>query len=264
MKHHLACLSVGCLFLFTVSVQAATNSQQHNKQARLLPEFIAHYAITKYDIKLAEAIYRLRYTANGYRISQQTRLYGIAALFRNDTVDASSLVDKHNGRLWLKTFTYRQTGREKNRNEDIRLNHTNNRTTITGISRSKPVNIHTQGPVWDILSFQIPLMIQARETINQYPYMAVINGELDKYTFNLRNKKQYYFAGKSWQLLEMVRSNKNKTRVLHVWLAPALHNLPVIVENYRDGKLNSRMQLESVQFDNQPVINAKTDDDSDE
>lgn len=241
------------------SISVLANTDTHHQ----LPEFKAKYAITKYDIKLAEAVYVLKYTHSGYEMTQHTSLYGMAALFRDDTVSAKSIVDKAGEQLLLKSFSYRQTGKEKDRDEGLLIKYRkqNNVTTtlITGVSRKKPVSISTQGAVWDILSFQIPLMIEATDTKTRYPYMAVINGELGEYTFILKNKKQYDFAGKTLQLLQMVRSNKEKTRELHIWLAPTLHNLPVIVENYRDGNLHSRMQLESVQFDHEKPIVDDTD-----
>ncbi len=241
------------LFFFLPATNGYSATLQHS-----LPEFTAKYAITKYGIKLAEAVYALAYTRNGYKMTQHTRLYGVAALFMNDRVDASSLVENMSGKLLLTEFFYRQTGREKNRDEDIHLSYRKSNNTeishITGISRGRPVDIKTQGPVWDILSFQIPLMIQADSKKKNYPYTAVINGKLDKYTFRLQNTKTVRFAGTNYQLLEVVRSNKERTRVLHIWLAPKLHNLPVIVENYHDGNLHSRMSLESVQFNHAPQL----------
>ena len=60
----------------------------------------------------------------------------------------------------------------------------------------------------------------------------------------------------------MVRIDPHKNRQLHIWLIPELHNIPVIIENYRDGKEHSRMQLESVQFNNEsPLKDYIMDDD---
>ncbi len=233
-----------------------------------LPEFSAEYAITKYDIKLASATYTLRHTDTGYAMAQQTRLYGMAALFRDDTVDALSIVDTNGEQLRLKSFTYTQTGKEKNRNEKLTFSYplTNGKhmTRIQGVVRSNPVNIKTHDTVWDILSFQIPLMIEASESRKNYPYMAVIAGELDEYTFVLSGSMDYQFAGNHYHLLKMVRTDTKKNRALHIWLAPALHNLPVIVENYRGDKLHSRMHLERVQFDHALPLENREDIDSDE
>ena len=53
----------------------------------------------------------------------------------------------------------------------------------------------------------------------------------------------------------MVRTDPKRDRQLHIWLLPELHNIPVIVENYRDGKEHSRMQLESVKFNfDKPLV----------
>jgi hypothetical protein len=60
----------------------------------------------------------------------------------------------------------------------------------------------------------------------------------------------------------MVRTDPKRNRQLHIWLIPELNNIPVIVENIRDGKQHSRMQLESVRFDMEnPLIDDLEKDD---
>jgi len=252
------------LFLFFVVFLAIFLASIENSFADhkrfALPEFTADYAITKFGIKLADANYRLRHTEHGYHISQHTKLHGVAALFRKDKVDANSTIEIIDGQLRLQSFNYVQTGKEKNRNENLTFSYKKSKeetsTKITGISRSEPVSIQTNETVWDILSFQIPLMIEANANKKHYPYTAVISGELDEYLFNLNATKTHEFAGKKYTLLELVRTNTANNRALHIWLAPKLHNLPVIVENFRDGKLDSRMQLERVQFDKNKSLQA--------
>jgi hypothetical protein len=56
----------------------------------------------------------------------------------------------------------------------------------------------------------------------------------------------------------VVRSDPLKDRKLHIWLIPELNNIPFIVENYRDGKLHSSMQLESVKFDDSAPLKEET------
>lgn len=240
-----------------------------------LPDFDARYAITKYGIKLAEAQYRLQATAEGYRMEQHTRLYGMAALFRHDTVDASSRIERRDGQLLLREFVYRQTGDEENHDEHLQFDYQEADgaeknappqgkrwlTRIHGTSHGKPVAIETRGEVWDVLSFQLPLMLRASRQTQDIPLMAVLNGELDQYHFRRIGETDYVFAGKTRRLLKLTRRNHDGTRELQIWLAPSLHNLPVVVENYRDGELHSRMHLESVRFDQQPELKAQEDDD---
>ena len=253
-------------------------------EAPSLPDFDARYAITKYGIKLAEARYRLQATAEGYRMEQHTRLYGMAALFRHDTVDASSRIERRDGQLLLRAFNYRQTGEEKNRDESLQFDYEKAGgnaqtkqaegaaspqasqwlTRIHGVSHGKPVAIETRGPVWDVLSFQLPLMLRANRQTREIPLMAVLNGELDQYHFRRIGETDYVFAGKTRKLLKLTRRNHDGSRELQIWLAPSLHNLPVVVENYRDGELHSRMHLEAVRFDHQPELKARDEEDDDE
>jgi len=226
-----------------------------------LAEFSAQYAVQKSGIKLAEAIYQLSYTDTGYKFSHNSKLHGIAAMLGDDSVSAVSYIDKVDDTLLLKKHSYIQTGREKNTDEDfsIQWNTTSKAVTgkITGMVRSRKINLETDTAVWEPLSFQIPLMIAANENVKDYPYNAILNGEIDTYNFVLTSKKSITFANKEYQVLQMVRTDPHKNRQLHIWLAPELNNMPIIIENYRDGRQHSRMQLESVQFNNENPIELK-------
>ncbi len=233
-----------------------------------LPEFNAQYAVQKYGIKLAEAHYQLAYTEKGYKFTQNTNLSGIANMFASDSVSVVSHVDETGDNLLLTKHHYRQTGREKNRDEDINILWNTDKKMlsgkITGVVRSKEIELETNTEIWDVLSFQIPLMIDANENIKDYPYWAILKGEIDSYNFVLTSSKKIIFADKEYKIIQLVRTDPDKNRQLHIWLIPALHNVPVIVENYRDGKIHSRMQLESVSFNNEaPLTDQQTDDNND-
>ncbi|MDT8281825.1 MAG: DUF3108 domain-containing protein [Gammaproteobacteria bacterium] len=219
-----------------------------------LPEFSARYAMQKSAIKLAEAHYQLSYTDTGYKFNQNTKLSGIASTFSADTITATSYVDEDGDNLLLRKHSHIQTGHEKNRDEnfDILWRTPKNTLsgTITGVFRGKKVKLTIDSEIWDILSFQIPLMIEAGENVKEYPYKAILNGEIDSYNFVLTSIKKITFSNKEYTALQMVRTDPKRNRQLHIWLLPELHNIPVIIENYREGKEHSRMQLESVSFNN--------------
>jgi len=258
--------NINCLKLVVIFI---TTLFSYNLFAgQKLPEFNAQYAVQKYGIKLAEAHYRLAYTDKGYKFTQDTNLFGLASMLGSDTVSIISYIDKTGDNLLLSKHTYTQTGREKNRDEDINILWNTYKNTlkgkITGVVRSKEIELRTDIEIWDILSFQIPLMLEADENIKEYPYMAILKGEIDNYTFILTSSKKISFAGKEYKIIQLVRTDPKKNRQLHIWLIPALNNIPVIVENYRDGKIHSRMQLESVSFNNgTPLTNQQTDGNDD-
>lgn len=223
-----------------------------------LPEFSAQYAVQKYGVKLAEATYQLSHTATGYKFTHNSKLHGFAGMLGGDTVSAVSYIDEIDGNLLLKKHSYIQTGREKNKDEDFSIQWVTSSIPvhgkISGVVRSKNINLETDTAVWEPLSFQIPLMIEANENVKEYPYNAILKGEIDAYNFVLTSSKTVTFANKQYQLLQMVQTDTDKNRQLHIWLAPELNNMPMIIVNYRDGKEHSRMQLESVQFNNDKPI----------
>lgn len=233
-----------------------------------LPEFDAYYDIQKFGVSLAQAHYQLSYTDSGYLFRQNSKLVGLASLFGDDTIAAESIVDIDDGILLLKKHRYIQTGREKNRDEDFSINWSRTPSGlnghIQGIVRSKPVDLDTTGPIWEALSFQLPLMTEANTTQKDYPYKALLKGEIDTYNFHLSSRSTFSFAGTDYDVLVLVRVDPEKDRQLHLWLAPQLNNVPVVVENYRDGKLDSRMRLSSITFNKDRTLSETEPDDEDD
>jgi hypothetical protein len=166
----------GFMQLLLIVVIALFN---HNVYAaHALPEFSAQYAIQKFDMKLAESYYQLSYTDKGYKFTHETKLYGMANLFASDAVKAVSYIDEVGDNLLLTKHSYIQTGREKNKNEDFSILWNTYKNSlkgkVTGIVRSKEIDLRTNTEVWEYLSFQIPLMIEANKNIKEYPYTALL------------------------------------------------------------------------------------------
>jgi len=223
-----------------------------------LPEFHAKYAVQKLGVKLAEATYHLSHTDTGYKFTHNSQLHGVARMLGKDSVSAVSYVDEVDGTLLLKKYHYVQQGREKNKDEKFSIQwNTSSKPVkgiITGVVRSKLISLETDKAVWEPLSFQIPLMLEADKDIKEYLYNAILKGEINTYNFVLTSSKSVTFANKQYQILQMVHTDTHRNHQLHIWLAPELNNIPVIIVNYRDGKEHSRMQLESVQFNNEKTI----------
>lgn len=246
------------LFICATLLSSQDLFAQKTGSDRALPEFEAQYAIELFGLKAAEAHYNLSYTDTGYKFTQSTRLYGIASVFRNDTVDAVSYIDRIGDQLLLQKHQYIQTGEEKNKNREFSIEWDRSvkpvKGTISGIVRGEQIDLQSEGPVWEALSFQIPLMIEVNENVKDYPYHAILKGEINTYHFVLTSSREIAFATKKYQALQMVRKDPNRNRQLHIWLLPELHNIPVIIENYRDGKIHSRMQLETVKLNNEKTL----------
>lgn len=242
----------------------------HLFAAQALPEFKSRYAIQKYGMDLAEAHYQLSYTESGYKFTQNTKLIGFASIFADDTVSAVSYIDEVGDELLLQKYNYTQTGRKNNKDENLSIQWDTSSTPvkgkITGTVRSKKIKLETDTAIWEALSFQIPLMIEANKNKKEYQYKAIFKGKIDAYNFVLTSSKIISFADKKYQALQMVSTDphKDKNREIHIWLAPKLHNMPVIIEHYRDGKEHSRMQLESVQFNNGQILSDQIMDDDDD
>lgn len=254
--------------LLALFILFASLSAHNVLAAHALPEFTAQYAIEKFNTKVGEAYYQLSHTGKGYKFTQNTKLVGFARMLAKGTVSVVSYVDRVGDNLLLKKYSYIQTGDKKNRNEDFNIlwnTHKNMLSgKITGVARNKKIELRTNAEIWDALSFQIPLMIEANERIKEYPYRALLKGEINDYNFVVASINKINFAEKEYKTIHLVRTDPNKDRQLHIWLMPALNNIPVIIKNYRDGKEHSRMQLERLSINNKTYTNQQINSDNDD
>lgn len=265
-------LTIGCLFfsqnVFSQTVACQNPPDNKHHVCHTLPEFQAKYAIEYFGLKAAEAHYNLSYTDTGYKFSQKTELTGFANMFADDSITAVSIVDVIDNKLLLKKHRYTQTGKKKNRNEDIDIHWDTTEAQIkgkiTGVVRNKKIELETDTAIWEALSFQLPLMLDANKDIKKYPYTAILKGKIDTYNFVLKPGEKIKFANKKYDALHVVRKDPRKNRQLHIWLLPELHNIPIMIENHRKGKLHSRIELESVQFNNKKIQLSNQIEDDDE
>ena len=221
---------------------------------RELPrEFSANYSLQMHGTTLARAIYTLEHTDNGLAMTQSTRPIGLLALIRDEKIDVRSDMVVENGRLLLVSYDYRHTGDNKDRDVRFKIDWQNHEHdlvgTATGVYEGRNVNLKIDQPVWDPLSIQVPIMIDAAKQLTPYQYSLFMKGEFRHYLFENDGTETLKFNGRRFNALKIAGRETNRDRAMYVWMVPDLHNIPVKIEQWKDGKLKSTVILESVTFD---------------
>jgi len=223
--------------------------------AKELPhEFSANYALEMYGTVLARATYTLKHTENGLSMTQSTRPAGLVALLRDDKVDVRSDMVVKNGRLLLVNYNYTHSGDEKDRDVRFKINwQTSPRQELTGraigIHEGRGVDIEIDQPVWDPLSIQVPIMIDAASNMPPHEHSMFLKGEFKHYLFENHGDEAISFNGNEHVALKIVGRETKRDRAMYAWLVPELHYIPVKIEQWKNGKLKSTVLLESVSFE---------------
>lgn len=223
--------------------------------AKELPhEFSARYALEMYGTVLARATYTLKHTENGLSMTQSTRPAGLVALLRDDKVDVRSDMVVKNGQLLLVNYDYTHSGDEKDRNVRFKITwQTSPKQELggraVGIHEGREVDIDIDQPVWDPLSIQIPIMIDAGKGLPPHEHSMFLKGEFKNYLFENHGKEEINFNGKIYVALKMVGRETKRDRAMYAWIVPELHYIPIKIEQWKNGGLKSTVLLESVTFE---------------
>lgn len=223
--------------------------------AKELPhEFSANYALEMFGTVMARATYTLQHTEDGLTMTQSTRPAGLVALLRNDKIDVRSDMVVNNGRLLLVNYNYTHTGDKKDRNVRFKINwQTNHEQELvgkaTGVYEGRDVDIQVDNPVWDPLSIQVPIMLDAGKDMPPHEHGLFMKGEFKHYLFENHGKEKVGFNGTEFTALKIVGKETQRDRAMHVWMIPELHNIPLKIEQWKNGERKSTVVLESVSFE---------------
>lgn len=225
-------------------------------------EFTASYSLESYGLTVARATYVLEHQSKGLKFSQHSETVGFASLFKNETLDETSLLSLHDNQLLLDEYSYIQKNSDKNRDVSFKISWvTNNRNKLTGNVNGtiggEKFNLNIDKPVWDTLSFQIPVMTNTTEQPSNWKASMLVKGQLKNYEFITHGTETISISGNTIKTIKVERKTEDKDPVFF-WLAPAFHNIPVKIEKWKNNKAYITMQLESASFPEKKNLDFKS------
>lgn len=224
--------------------------------ARELPdEFTANYALEMFGTVMARAEYKLVHSNNGLYMTQSTRPAGLVALLRDDKIDVRSDMIISDGQILLVKYAYKHTGDDKDRDVSFQIDWRSDAEhglvgKVVGIHQGKQVNFDVDMPVWDPLSIQVPIMLDTKKHLPPHEHGLFMKGEFKHYLFENHGSEKIVSNGEEFDTVKVAGRETERDRAMYVWLVPALNNLPVKIEQWKEGKLKSTVRLESVSFVN--------------
>lgn len=233
----------------------------------LPPEFSASYTAETYGVTIARATYKLEHKNNNISFTQHSVPTGLAALFSGDELSETSYLSLHNNRLLLDEYRYIQKGK-KDRDIHLKIkweDSTNNELsgTVSGSAGKETIQLEINAPVWDTLSFQIPIMMDIITKTKPQEYTILVKGELKTYTFVTHGTEEIDINDTIIKTIKIERKGSNKNKPLFLWIAPSLHNLPVKIEKWKKGKPHITMLLDDASFPSDKNLQFKTEENFD-
>jgi len=241
-------------FLFTPAAVLAN---------KLPHKFVANYTLEMFGITLAKATHKLEQTENGLSMEVASYPVGLLAFLYDGHVDIHSDIAIDNGQLLLVNHDYTHSEDEEHTTVRYEIDWLNNQKkgpagNVKGIYKGEALNISSDEPVWDPLSIQALIIINADKESASYEHGLLMKGELKHYLFENLGKETIKINGTDMIALKTLVKEADRDRLIYVWMLPEYHNIPVKYEHWKDGDLKMTLRLESVTFENGGKTNTLT------
>jgi hypothetical protein len=229
-----------------------------------LPQkFEANYTLEMFGITLAEATHKLEQTEKGLSMAVSSYPVGLLAFLYDGHVDIRSDIENDNGQLLLVNHDYNHSEDEEDTTVRYQIDWANNKKkgpagNVTGLYKGEAIHINSDEPVWDPLSIQALIIINANEESASYKHGLLMKGELRHYVIENLGKETIEFNGTKMTALKTLVKEAERDRVIYVWMLPDYHNIPVKYEHWKNGDLTSTVLLQSVTFEDDGITNTLT------
>ena len=243
-------------FLFFLQIFLSTPV---SAQGNGLPEkFEANYKLQVFGITLAHATHTLERTKSCLSMKVSTYPVGWLAFLYDGKFDIRSDIKEDDGQLLLVNHDYMHVdGSEESEASMVRyninwLNDPEQKPAVNakGIYKGEEISLESDKPIWDPLSIQAIMIINADKKTASYEHGLIMKGELKNYLFENQGKETIKLNGTDYSALKTVVKEAEKNRVIYVWMLPEYHNIPVKYEHWKNGELKSTLWLENVTFEN--------------
>ncbi|EIJ43027.1 Protein of unknown function (DUF3108) [Beggiatoa alba B18LD] len=198
------------------------------------PNFTANYTVYAKGITVGEGTRRLSRLADGrYYFEAQSHTVGVAALFRDDTLEEKSIFELIDNQARPLEYVYNQSSSRKPKFVHIKFDWANH--LAKNIAPDKPWEIPIENGTVDMMLYQVILMQELQAGKRDLQYRIVDKGEVKTYIPRYLGDEQIDTGIGKLQTLKYERISENGKRKTTIWAAPKLHYLPVRVEHEERG-----------------------------
>ncbi|MDD3516751.1 MAG: DUF3108 domain-containing protein [Chromatiales bacterium] len=239
--------SMQVLLLVVLSWCSCTFAAASGIAAGLPPDFRAEYALRKAGIPIARAEVHLERDASGLSYRSRSTTVGLAAIFRNDVITEEARLEfDATGVPRIQRYVYRHSYRNTLREDHTEFDWVDLRAR--GEVKGKTFDIGIPPDAVDHFSLQLRIMQDLQRPHGDMTYAVVERDRLKSFAFRHSGDETLATALGRLDSLRVERVDDPRGSQVITWYAPALHHLPVRIEQIeRDGG-RLTMTLESLEW----------------
>jgi hypothetical protein len=213
-------------------------------QAASLPSFEATFRIMHGSLRLGTTEVSLSVEGNGnYRYESHTWPSGwISWLFKEDLRELSQGIMDEAGIRPL-FYQYRRSGRRTSRNAELTFDW-NTSTVVNNVADSTWEMTIPAGTL-DKLSTQLGIMQELQNGTTEKTLAVADGGKLKQYAFEVIGTETVDLPAGHFEAIKLKRVGESTQQLTHIWCAPGLRYLPVLIVQRNEDRSEYRRELES-------------------
>jgi hypothetical protein len=194
-----------------------------------VPIFKAEYRLSHNGIEIGHVdLVVEKLDTNLYQLKSSTQTSGLLSFIRDDDVVEISQFDIANGRIRPLFYQYKEDLGEEQRNVKLRFNW--QQLNVINSTKKQDWKQSISEGVLDKALMQVALMLDVENPNHPLDYLIADGGKLKNYVFSRVGEEKLTIANKQLNTIKLARKKDDKSLITYYWCAPALHNLPVLLQ----------------------------------
>jgi len=214
----------------------------------VLAPYHADYSLARNSLTLGTAHFSLGPDGAGsYLYKSVSHATGLAALFASDVITQKSRFEVVDGQPRPLSYSYTQTGGKHEQTEETRFDWSKMlaHSEWNGHSRNGAL----KPGVSDVFLIQLLLAVDTSEAKLAQQYALLNHGEATSYQPRQLEAQKMKVDGTVVDTTVLELKDPKKGRTISLWLAPALHYLPVQIRQSEPGKATFTLTMDDISFD---------------
>ena len=227
---------------------AGVSADGASPDAGLFSPFQARFNLARNSFTVGISDFTLAREADGsYTYKSVSHPTGLASLFAGDLITETSHFQLVDGRPRSLSYSFSQTGGKHEKTESIEFDWEKSIAASDEDDRKRSTKLTPD--VCDV--FLMQLLVAQDEAGGKLAasYKVLNHRELTDYALSRLPDQKLKLGGITYDTVVLERKDPKKDRVMDLWLSPALHYLPVQVQQSEPGKATFTLSLESISFD---------------
>jgi len=235
-------LLLSILFAYAHPVLSADKDADTNQQ--LLQPYAAEYVLRKKGFTVGLLQYHLTQQPAGYVFTAEARPTGLATLFSRASIREKSILEWNNGTLVPQWYNRSYDGKPDDKIKNMQINYNRQSGLAEILLGNEKLEFKINGGLWDTSSVQVALMHDLALGRQQLDYRVIDNDKLVEHHYSILGTEEIESNTGPHQTLKL--EYRNGSRQTLFWCDVNRGYIPVKMQRYKKGKLDSELLLQSL------------------